>query len=324
MGSEYIIAVNNTTKLGKLELFQKYGALMALVFLLAMNCLITPNFMSVNTLWNIMIQGSTVLLLSLGMTAVIATGGIDISIGSIMGLSAMVLAKILFNHGGILEAVLLAIVVSAFVGLINGFIISFFKLQPMIVTLAFMTAIRGAAQLVNDGVIIQLARPDFTQIAYLRLGGVIPVQFVIIVVAVGLMYFLVTKMSFGRYIQAMGDNTKAASLAGVNTTLITILVYVLSATMAGIGGIVETARITAADPNNIGKLVELDAIAATAIGGTPLSGGKPNIMGTVVGMFIMQLITVMVNMNNIPYAYSLVIKTIIIITAVYLQKMNEK
>ena len=126
-------------------------------------------------------------------------------------------------------------------------------------------------------------------------------------------------MRFGAYVEAMGDNRKAARLAGVKVSGMLILIYILSGFLAGVAGLVEAMRMSAADPINFGLQIEVDAIAATAIGGTNMAGGKANLAGTVAGVFVMQIITVMVNMNNIPYSYSLVIKTIVVILAVCVQ-----
>lgn len=300
---------------------RKYGAALALLALIIVNMAVTPNFASVNTIWNIIIQSSTIMLVAIGMTLVIAGGGIDISVGSIMAASSITMAY-LMNYG-IVAGVVGALLIAVLLGTLNGAIISFFKIQPLVVTLAMMTAIRGAAQLINDGRVLGFTDSGFTRIAYYRIAGHIPIQLIIIILVVAIGYFLMNKMSFGRYVEAIGDNEKAAVLAGIRIPLVTIAIYGVCAMLAGMGGILETARLSAADANNMGKLIELDAIAAVAIGGTALTGGRPHIIGTVIGVFIMQIITVMVNMNNIPYSYSLVIKTIIIVAAVYLQRSNK-
>lgn len=301
----------------------KYGAFLTLLILVLFNSLFTKNFFNINTLWNVVIQSSTIMLLSLGMTIVIATGGIDISVGSIMAFSSILAAKFI-SQGAIWEGVGIGLVAAILIGAFNGAIISHFKIQPMIATLAMMYMLRGLAQVVNNGRILSFKQPQFTQIAYIRIGNVIPVQLIIVVIVIILIYVLLKKTRFGVYVQSYGDNKIATKMSGVNTGILLIVVYGLCALLAGASGIIETARIEASDPSKIGKMVELDAIAATAIGGTPLIGGKANILGTVMGVYIMQIITVMVNMNNIQYAYSLVIKTVIVVLALYLQKRNAK
>jgi ribose/xylose/arabinose/galactoside ABC-type transport system permease subunit len=167
--------------------------------------------------------------------------------------------------------------------------------------------------------LLNFNEPKFSYFGVHRFWGVIPIQVVIIIIATILIYFIMRKMTFGRYVQAMGDNYKAARLSGINTFLTTIVIYAVCAVMAGMAGLIETARLSAADANAIGRLIELDAIAAVAVGGTSLNGGKANVAGTVIGALMMQVITVSVNMNNIPFSYSLVVKAIIIILAIYVQ-----
>jgi len=304
-----------------IDFLKKYGVGLALVVLIVLNCVITPNFMSVNNMWNIVIQSSTVMLVALGMTIVIATGGIDISVGSIMALSSV--AFVHFLPHGVWVSLVAAIVVALFFGFVNGGVAAFFRIEPLIVTLATMIMIRGIAQLITDGRVVGFIHTEFTQIGYYRIGGIVPIQLVIVAVAIVVVYFLLKKMTFGRYVEAIGDNRKAAQLAGINIHVTLIWVYVIAALMAGFAGIMETARLSAADANNMGMLIELDAIAAVAIGGTILTGGRAYLWGTIAGVYIMQIITTMVNMNNIPHAYSMVVKTLIIIFAVYIQRSND-
>ena len=298
-------------------LVKRYNVYLALFLLILFNGIFTNNFLRMNTCWNIVIQCTTIMLVSLGMTVVIASGGIDISIGPIMALAAIVFARMLEYSA--LYAVLAALAVSVICGLLNGVIIAKFQIQPMIVTLGMMNMVRGFAELMNDGRTYSFHHPVFSELGYYRIGGEIPIQLLIIVIAIVLMYLLIKKMRFGAYVEAMGDNRKAARLAGVKVSGMLILIYILSGFLAGVAGLVEAMRMSAADPINFGLQIEVDAIAATAIGGTNMAGGKANLAGTVAGVFVMQIITVMVNMNNIPYSYSLVIKTIVVILAVCVQ-----
>lgn len=298
-------------------LVKRYNVYLALFLLILFNGIFTNNFLRMNTCWNIVIQCTTIMLVSLGMTVVIASGGIDISIGPIMALAAIVFARMLEYSA--LYAVLAALAVSVICGLLNGVIIAKFQIQPMIVTLGMMNMVRGSAELMNDGRTYSFHHPVFSELGYYRIGGEIPIQLLIIVIAIVLMYLLMKKMRFGAYVEAMGDNRKAARLAGVKVSGMLILIYILSGFLAGVAGLVEAMRMSAADPINFGLQIEVDAIAATAIGGTNMAGGKANLAGTVAGVFVMQIITVMVNMNNIPYSYSLVIKTIVVILAVCVQ-----
>ncbi len=300
------------------DILKKYGALFVLLLITLLNCFVTPNFASLNVMWNIIIQVTTVMLVALGMTAVISLGGIDISVGSIMAIASIVVAK--FLDLGVVPAILITLAVSAVFGIFSGFIVSKFNIQPIIVTLSVMIAGRGIGQVINDAQLLNFYNPEFSAIGTYKVFGVIPIQAFIMLVFISIFLFVMKKTVFGTYIQAMGDNKKASSLSGVNTVFIMIAVYTISSIMAGMAGIVETARLSAGDANAIGKSIELDAIAAVVVGGTPMTGGVANITGTVIGALIMQIITVSVNMNNIPFAYSLVIKSLIIVVAIYLQR----
>jgi ribose transport system permease protein len=299
----------------------KYGVGIVLLGMVMINAVITPNFVHINTLWNILLQSFPVMMIAIGMTFVIATGGIDISVGSTMALSSIVLAKFLiFNNLSFGVSLALALGAALLFGLFNGLLVGVFKFQPIVATLILMISGRGIAQLFNDGVVISFYGDTYAAIGLYRIGGIIPVQVAIIAVTAFIALFILKRTTFGCYIQAAGDNIRASYLAGINTAGIIISVYVISALLAGLAASFETMRMLSADPNNIGKAIELDCIAAVAVGGASMSGGRARIVGTITGTLIMQLITTMVNMNNVPYAFSLIIKSAIIIFALYLQK----
>ncbi|MDR2433230.1 MAG: ABC transporter permease [Treponema sp.] len=299
----------------------KYGAGIVLFFMVIINAFITPNFVHINTLWNILLQSFPVMMIAIGMTFVIATGGIDISVGSTMALSSIVLAKFLiFNNASFGVSLALALGAALIFGLFNGVLVGVFKFQPIVATLILMISGRGIAQLFNDGVVISFYGDTYSAIGLYRIAGIIPVQVVIIAVTAIIALFILKRTTFGCYIQAVGDNIQASHLAGINTVGVLISVYIISALLAGLAASFETMRMLSADPNNIGKAIELDCIAAVAVGGASMSGGRAKIIGTITGTLIMQLITTMVNMNNVPYAFSLVIKSAIIVFALYLQK----
>lgn len=300
------------------EFVKKYGSLMVLVLLVLGNMVFTPNFAQVSTMWNILIQVTTIMLVALGMTLVIASGGIDISVGSMMAISAIISAKSLSL--GVVPAIIISIAVVAVFGMIIGFLVVHFQIQPIIVTLTFMIAGRGIAQVINNAQLLNFTEPKYAYLGLHRFGGIVPIQVVILLIFVSVITFMIKRMTFGQYIQSMGDNFKASRLSGVNTVMTTVLIYVICSSLAGFAGVLETARLSAADANAIGRLIELDAIAAVAVGGTSMVGGKANVLGTVIGALIMQIITVTMNMNNIPYTYSLVLKAIIIVVAVYVQR----
>ncbi|WP_461204705.1 ABC transporter permease [Clostridium sp. DL1XJH146] len=301
-----------------LDILIDYSPAIVLGVILLINIIITPNFMSVSTFRNIFIQVTSALLVALGMTWVIASDGIDISVGAVMALASMVSAKLIGL--GAFPAIMIGLMIGSLSGVVAGTIIAKFKIQPIIVTIPLMIGVRGIAQIINDSKILRFSSDAYVFLGRYRIFGQIPIQIPIMIVIVGVMYFITNKMTFGRKIQALGDNKRASQLVGINTTKVIIVIYATCAFLASIAGVIETARISASDANILGSMIELDAIAAVAIGGTPMTGGKPNIVGTVFGAIIIQIITTMVNMNNIPFEYSLILKAIIIILALWAQR----
>lgn len=320
------IAKNNFSSASNLK---KYGTLYALLAIVIVNCVMTPNFLAVNTFWNLSIQVLPTILTAIGMTFVISSGGIDISVGSVMAISAvmsgMVITDMIPALGtSVPMAILFALLVCAVLGFINGVIITAFKIQPIIVTLILYIAGRGIAQLMNNGGTIVFSNNTFTKIGVMRIGGMVPVQLIVIIIFVFAAYFIFKNTKFGYYVQAIGENGEASKLSGINTTKVLICVYVISSVLAGLAGVFEASRASCADPNSIGTIAEMDAIAAVAVGGTSIYGGKAMVVGTILGALIIQLITITVNMNDIPFAYSRIFKAVIIIVAVYLQREKKK
>lgn len=313
-----------SARIGIADVFARYGAYITFALLLVINAIFTRNFLSINVVWNIIRQSATVLLLAEGMTIVISGGGINLSIGATMSLTCCITALILEpSDGSVLAAVGLSVMASLAIGFIIGAIIAVFKIQPMIVTIAFSYIVRGTAMLFKNGGMISVGNYDFLDFGYMRIGG-IPVQTFIILITLLLVYLLMRKMPFGRYVEAIGNNESAATYAGVNTKGVIILSYMLCSLLAGCAGVLEAARSAASDAATLGSTVEMDCVASAVIGGTLLTGGKANIIGTMIGVFIMQTITIMINMNNITYEYSLIVKAAILLIAATSQQLRRK
>lgn len=294
------------------------GAVVALLVLVVANSIFTPNFATAGNFWNVLFQLSVTLLVAVGMTFVIATGGVDLSVGSVMAISAAVAAVTV--EQGLFIAIPLALLAGMAVGLLNGVFISAFKVQAIVVTLATLLAGRGLAQVINrGGALLTIDDPGFLVLGRGHLGPV-PVQVLVAALVVGLAIFVLRSTPFGRYVLAAGGNPAAARLAGVPVNRTVISVYVISGLLAGLAGLVEASRLGASAAARIGQGAELDAIAAVVVGGTLLSGGRATLMGTVVGALIMQVIATSFNMLLIPYAWALAFKAIIILFAVYLQR----
>ncbi|HEX6374048.1 MAG TPA: ABC transporter permease [Longimicrobium sp.] len=294
------------------------GALIALVALVLANAVFTPNFATPRNLENVLLQVSVTLLVAVGMTFVIATGGVDLSVGSVMAISAAVAAVTMDR--GLMVAIPLALAAGMAVGLLNGAFISYFKVQAIVVTLATLLAGRGLAQVVNrGGALITIDDPGFLALGRGHAGPV-PVQVLVAGLVVALAIFVLRATPFGRYVLAAGGNPAAARLAGVPVNRTVVSVYVISGALAALAGLVEASRLGASAAAKIGQGAELDAIAAVVVGGTLLSGGRATLVGTVVGALIMQVIATGFNMLLIPYAWSQVFKALIILFAVYLQR----
>lgn len=294
------------------------GAVVALVVLIAVNAIFTPNFATASNAWNILWQVSSVVLVAVGMTLVIATAGIDLSVGSVMAIAGAVVATQIGL--GTPVALLFALLAGVAVGLVNGALIARGAIQPIVVTLATLIAGRGLAQVLsNDGQLVSVRDATLEVLGRGRLGPVpIPVIIAALVVIVAMIALRATP--FGRYVLAAGGNPEAARLAGVPVRRTIITVYALCALLAALAGVLEAARLGASDAAKIGLNIELDAIAATVVGGTALTGGRATIIGTVVGALVMQVIATSFNMLLIPYAWSLVLKAAIIVVAVYFQR----
>ena len=306
-------------ELSLLDYAPTYGATVALLLLLLVNLAVTPGFASVDNLRNLLVQVTPTMLVAIGMTFVIATGGIDLSVGSTMAIASAVAAVSLGY--GVFPALATALIVATAVGVFNGVLIAAFRIQPIIITLALLISGRGIAQVIsNGGQLIQFDNPTFEYLGKGSIAGFLPVQVLLLAVIAALAIFVLRSSIFGRYVAVVGGNETAARLAGVPTISTKIAVYAISGLLAGIAGLIFTARLGASDASKVGEGIELDAIAATVVGGTPLTGGRATIIGTIIGALIMQIISAGFNMNGIPFAYSLIIKAAIILLAVYIQR----
>ncbi|MBL0025452.1 MAG: ribose ABC transporter permease [Saprospiraceae bacterium] len=282
--------------------------------------------------WNIMQQISVNVCISVGMTLVILTKGIDLSVGSILAFSGAVAAGLLKNGIEIpgldlyigftvFGAILMGIIIGGSLGFFNGWMITKFKVAPFVVTLAMLTMARGATMLWTGGFPITGLGDHFAFIGTGWFLG-IPMPVWISAIAVILAIILLTKTKFGRYIYAVGGNESAARLSGLNINKIKIWVYALSGILAAVGGIILTSRLDSAQPN-AGLSYELDSIAAVVIGGTSLSGGRGSIIGTVQGALIIGVLNSGLVLLNVSPFWQQIIKGLVILIAVILDRVNH-
>jgi len=306
------------------EFIKNNRALVFLVLFIIVNTAVTPNFFQLGTLRNLLLQTFPVLVLALGMTLVITTKGIDVSVGAVMAIAASTTTRLYDMGMGVVWCILIGILVSVLCGFFNGFMVAKFGIQPIIVTLILMIGGRGLAQIILGELTISFYGTPYAEMGTYKFFNAIPVQVIIMLALVLGIYFIVNRMTIGRYIEAVGDNNSAARLSGLNVSAVLIFVYIMCGLMAGIAGIMEAARINSVNAGRFGELMELDSIAATAIGGTSFAGGRAKIIGSVMGAFIVQMITVTVNMNGISYNYSLLLKALVIILILLVQRERGK
>ena len=310
-------------------LFGKYGGLFALTILIVINLFYTPYFATLQALSINLTQVAPIILVGLGMTFVIATKGIDLSVGALMSiagtLSAMILLKNLLPIDHIYLRIILAIVVPILIttcfGCFNGWLINKFSIQPIIATLVLFIAGRGIAQVLTDGDVQFFEVPEFQKIALSRIL-IFPFQIYYVAILAFVSYFVLNRTVLGKQILAVGGNEKASNLTGIPTKRIRLFVYGFSGFCCSIAGLNSIAMNSAADAMWMGYLIELDAIAAVVIGGTLLSGGKATIIGTILGAFIIQLVGYTLIGNGVPDAVVLISKGLLIIISVWLQKNN--
>lgn len=306
---------------------QTYGAVSALLGLLLFNAVFTDQFLSMQSLRLNLAQVSTVIIVAVGMTLVIATGGIDLSVGSLMAIGGAVAPLIFMSERwpfdiawvGNTSAFVVAIVVAGLFGLFNGVLVAVFRIQPIIATLVLFIAGRGIAQVMTNGSIQTFRNPDFQYIGLGRPLG-IPFQAFIAVAVVALAAWAVRSTTFGRYLLATGGNEPAARLAGVPVARVKLAVYVISGLLAGLAGLIVISINSSSDANLVGLDMELSAIAAVAVGGTPLTGGRANVVGTMVGALILQLIRTTLLSHDIDDAIARVVTAAAIIVAVLVQR----
>ncbi|WP_376092906.1 ABC transporter permease [Roseomonas sp. CCTCC AB2023176] len=262
------------------RLLARWGALIAFLLLLAINLAVTPHFASWQTLEVNLTQVAPIVIVAVGMTLVIATGGIDLSVGSLMAIAGALAPLIFLGHvvpmphplAGVVLAMVLPVLVTAALGWCNGLLVTRFAIQPIVATLVLFIAGRGVAQVMTGGNLQEFRVPQFQAIGLGRLLGV-PVQVWIMLLAVGAAALLLRRAVLGRQILAIGGNERAARLSGVPVGQVKRLVYAISGALAGLAGLVVIAINSSSDANLVGLGMELDAIAAVAVGGTLLAGG---------------------------------------------------
>lgn len=309
-------------KLALADTMQATGILPILVLIIIVFSFIAPNFMTEANMMNITRQASINIVLAAGMTFVILTGGIDLSVGSILGVTAVMALVGSLNPALADFAVPIALLTGLGMGIFNGLLVAFAGLPPFIVTLGTYTALRGAAYLVADGTTVINSKISFAWIGNGYLGSV-PWLVIIAFAVIALCWFILRRTTLGTHIYAVGGNLQAARLTGIKVSLVLIFVYAASGLLSGLGGVMSASRLYSAN-GNLGVGYELDAIAAVILGGTSFVGGIGTITGTLIGALIIATLNNGMTLMGVSYFWQLVIKGGVIIVAVLIDKYRTR
>jgi simple sugar transport system permease protein/ribose transport system permease protein len=311
-----------------------YGSFVALAGLIGFNILFTRNFLSLGTFNANMTQVTTIVIVAVGMTFVIATGGIDLSVGSLMAIAGVLAPLFLMEANqfgspviGLALAFFAPLVVTTLCGAFNGTLVTVVGLQPIIATLVLYLGGRGIAQLIVNGELREfrnLGSPLISNFEFLGLGQIFGIRFQIIVmlIVVVVAAWVLHATTFGRYVLATGGNSSAARLAGVPVNQVKMAVYCISGFLAGLAGLIVVAINRSSDPHRVGEYLELDAIAAVAVGGTPLMGGRATIVGTFIGALIIQLLRFTLIAHNVQDGITRMVIAAAIVIAVLAQRQR--
>lgn len=308
----------------KLKENQNLGTILALIILMVFVSVLNPTFLQANNLMNLMRQLIINGFIALGMTFVILTGGIDLSVGSTLALTSAIFAGLLQNGVNTGLAILITVGLGLVLGLINGLLITKGKLAPFIVTLATMTIFRGLTLVYTDGRPIAGPKDNFA-FKFLEKGQFfgIPFQVILFILAFLLLWIILNKTTLGRKIYAVGGNEKASYISGINIDKVKICVYVVSSLMAVLSGLVLTSRLNSAQPT-AGAAYEMDAIAAVVLGGTSMTGGSGSLTGTLIGILILGVLNNGLNLLGVSSFYQQIVKGIVILIAVLIDRKRNK
>lgn len=315
--------MNKSNKSSVKQFLSKNLMIVILIGMCVLLSILSPRFLQVKNILNILIQSTTNGVIAVGMTFVIVTGGIDLSVGSIVALGCAIGAG--FMRGGLpfpLGIVLMLLIGLAF-GLAQGFLISYVKMPAFIATLGGMSIARGLTMVYLQGRTISGIPMSFQFLGNGYILGVFPCAVVILILIFALGYYVLQYTTFGRSVYALGGNREATQLSGINTKRVELMVYGISGMMAGLGAVVLAARLGSAVPT-AGEGMEMDAISAVVIGGASLAGGRGSVMGTLVGVLILGVLNNGMNLLNIDPFYDGVVQGAVILIAVFIDAMKNR
>ena len=299
-----------------------YRSVLILLVICVFATILSPSFLSVTNLFNVFKQITVAGIVGCGMTFVILTGGIDLSVGSILGLSGVLASGVLASTGNTAVAVAVSLTVGIACGAVNGFFVSVCGIPPFISTLGMMTLLRGVILVYTKGSPIPIKSDAYKFFGKGSIAG-IPVPVIILIIVFLLAHYILTQTSYGRSVYAVGGNREAARLSGIRVKTSEFLVYTLNGLMCGMAGLILTARLGSAQSTS-GTGIEMDAIAVVILGGTSLSGGVGFVLPTVVGAMIMGIIDNILTLMNVnPHATNIVKGAVILIAVLVDKKVKD-
>ena len=312
--SDVALARGGVDRARLLAWLRDYGVYAAIVLLVAIATILNPGFLSASNLRVQAFQLVPTLLVSLGMAMVIATEGVDLSVGAVIALAASLVPLYLGYNAYI--AIAVCLVGGVVAGAISGLMVAVAKVQPIVATLALMIGLRGVAVIFNGNQAKPVSDPTFNAIGIDSVGG-IPIMLIVAIVAVLIVLFVMRRSTFGRQLVAVGDNRAASTLAGLPVRRVLLTVYIVSGVLAALAGVLLVGHGAEADPANQGLNIELSAITAVVVGGTPLTGGRIRVLGTVAGAVFMQLLSATLIQHNVRNSFAQMAEAVIICLAVY-------
>lgn len=306
----------------KINYLLDYGIVLVLIALFVLFSMLSERFLSFSTAFTILKQVSITGIISVGMTFIMLTGGIDLSVGAVAGVTGVLAATFMVNGMPTVAACIVCLLIAAAYGLINGVCVTILDIPPLIATLGSMTSLRGAAYLISGGSPVYGFDPSVKNFAQGSIFG-IPLQVILMIIIFCIGAFILFSTRTGRYIYGVGGNEEASRLSGVHVARIKLTVYIISGFLSGIAGLVLLSRTNSGQPS-AGNGYEMDAITAVVLGGVSMNGGKGNIWLVIVGVVIMGTLSTGMVMNNINDYAQQVIKGLVLIAAVAFDSFSQR
>ncbi|MCD8362247.1 MAG: ABC transporter permease [Lachnospiraceae bacterium] len=296
----------------------------ALVILFLILCVLSPNFRTTRNMTNILSQVSFTAVLALGETFIMLTGGIDLSVGSVLGVTGLIAAIVLKSTNSIFLAILAALLLGALIGTLNGVMVSYFRIPAFVVTLGTQQIFRSANYLISGGHAVNKLSDAYKAIASVEIFSGFRAYYLAIIILFFVVHWILSNTKLGRNTYAIGSNVVATRLAGVNTILYTMYPYIISGVLAAVGGILMGSRYGAVDPN-YGDGYEMDVLAAVVIGGCSMTGGKGTILGTAIGVLFMGVLSNGLDITGVsPYWQGVATGTVLILALLFERITNRE